>query len=37
MFSEMGRSRKDPHSPHRGNFCHSEGEGKKIVSDGRRD
>ena len=29
----MGRSRKDPHSPHRGNFCRPEGEGDKIVSD----
>jgi hypothetical protein len=29
----MGRSRKDPHSPHGGNFCRPEGEGDKIVSD----
>ena len=28
----MGRSRKDPHSPHRRNFCRS-GRGDKIVSD----
>ncbi len=25
----MGRSRKDPNSPHRGNFCCPEGEGRK--------
>ena len=24
----MGRSRKDPHSPHGGNFCCPEGEGE---------
>jgi hypothetical protein len=29
----MGHSRKDPHSPHRGNFCRPEGRGEKIVSD----
>ena len=29
----MGRSRKDPHSPHRGNFYRPEGRGEKIVSD----
>ena len=29
----MGRSRKDPHSPHRGNFCRPEGDGEKIDSD----
>jgi hypothetical protein len=28
----MGRSRKDPHSPHRRNFCRS-GRGDQIVSD----
>ena len=26
----MGHSRKDPHSPHRGNFCRPEGEGEKL-------
>ena len=26
----LGRSRKDPYSPHRGNFCRPEGEGKKL-------
>ena len=25
----MGHSKKDPYSPHRGNFCHPEGEGRK--------
>jgi hypothetical protein len=30
---EMGCSRKDPYSPHRGNFCRPEGRGDKIVSD----
>ena len=29
----MGRSRKDPYSPHRGNLCRPEGEVRKIVSD----
>ena len=32
----LGRSRKDPHSPHGGNFCRPEGEGRKIVSDNRK-
>ena len=27
----MGRSRKDPHSPHRGNFCRPEGEKKLFL------
>jgi hypothetical protein len=27
----MGCSRKDPYSPHRGNFCCLEGEGKKKL------
>jgi hypothetical protein len=26
----MGYSRKDPHSPHGGNFCCPEGEGRKM-------
>jgi hypothetical protein len=26
---KMGHSRKDPYSPHGGNFCHPEGEGRK--------
>jgi hypothetical protein len=30
VASLLGRCRKDPHSPHRGNFCHPEGEGKKL-------
>jgi hypothetical protein len=25
----VGRSRKDPYSPHGGNFCRPEGEGRK--------
>ena len=29
----MGRSRKDPYSPHRGNFSRPEEEGRKIVFD----
>ncbi len=29
----MGRSRKDPYSPHGGNFCRQEGREDKIVSD----
>ena len=30
----MGRSRKDPYSPHGGNFCRQGGgRGEKIVSD----
>jgi hypothetical protein len=29
---KLGRSRKDPHSPHGGNFCPPEGEGRKNVS-----
>ena len=30
----MGHSRKDPHSPHGGNFCRPEGGGgDRIVSD----
>ena len=28
-ISIMGCSRKDPHFPHRGNFCRPEGEGRK--------
>jgi hypothetical protein len=31
--SAMGLSRKDPYSPHRGNFCRPKGRGEKIVSD----
>jgi hypothetical protein len=31
----LGRSRKDPHSPHGGNFCRPEGEGRKNVSDSK--
>jgi hypothetical protein len=27
----LGRSRKDPYSPHRGNFCHPEGGGEKKL------
>jgi hypothetical protein len=27
----MGRSRKDPHSPHRGNFCRPEGRKKLFL------
>ena len=27
--SKMGRPRKDPYSPHGGNFCRPEGEGRK--------
>ncbi len=26
----LGRSRKDPYSPHRGNFCCPEGRGEKL-------
>jgi hypothetical protein len=33
VTSLMGRSRKDPYSPHRGNFCRPEGEGRKTCSD----
>jgi hypothetical protein len=29
QWSKMGRSRKDPYSPHGGNFCRPEGEGRK--------
>jgi hypothetical protein len=32
-ISIMGRSRKDPHSPHRGNFCRPERRGEKNFSD----
>jgi hypothetical protein len=30
-FVIMGRSRKDPYSPHRGNFCRPEGEKKLFL------
>ena len=29
VFSVLGCSRKDPYSPHGGNFCRPEGEGRK--------
>jgi hypothetical protein len=29
IYNKMGRFRKDPYSPHGGNFCHPEGEGRK--------
>ena len=32
-MSKMGRARKDPYSPHGGNFCRPEGREEKIVSD----
>jgi hypothetical protein len=30
-FFELGCSRKDPYSPHRGNFCRPEGERRKKL------
>ena len=32
IITILGRSRKDPHSPHRGNFWRPEGEGRKNNS-----